>query len=250
MSTGDLLGVTLMLIIGTLWVTGRCFASTRFEVAGGNVSSNREPMGLRMIYPAACRPVKRACFVGVQNEPEPEDHHIAVSQIRQLLRGDDARLLFPSHPSLAINNCPCRHGLSGVVRRSVGKCKFLVKQEREIPRDYSRWRGTGIRYLVLDEQSLTAVTQRNRSGIGIRPNSDTWTNGGSERFFRDFGLLFNSQPLQPCEHQVACTDKRQDDIDDHRWRGPSFFVGLCLFLSSYGLFFLSMDRFTIEDCII
>ncbi len=50
-------------------------------------------------------------------------------------------------------------------------------------------------------------------------------------------------PLEDCEDQVSSPDKRQDDIDHDRWRTPSFFLGVGLFLSALGLFFYSAERF-------
>ena len=61
---------------------------------------------------------------------------------------------------------------------------------------------------------------------------------------RNFGLLADFVPLQARKYQIAKADDRQSDVDQHRWRAPSFFIGLCLFLGSFGLLFYSCDRFS------
>ncbi len=96
---------------------------------------------------------------------------------------------------------------------------------------------TKLDFDVVLDQATFAIWRQHFVRIGQKSNmpySQSWSMISKKRPSQNL-------PLQSSEYQITSTDYRQSDVHQHRWRVPSFFAGLGLFLGSFVLLFYSSE---------
>jgi hypothetical protein len=197
---------------------------------------------------------------------DPEAQPFRRDRIWQKIRTlSDGRKFVPRERSIKLDSDRYRHGTLGIDRdfgdllevdsatgevleRSVGNLNpsfitAIVRRRRvDISKiNYEQWSPTNLEAWYRARSGRVATNQPSDARDDLRPLASFRCDQG---IFGNGRLLFDSFPLQARKYQITETDNRQGDVNQHRWRTPSFFIGLCLFLGSYGLLFYSLDRFT------
>lgn len=241
-----MLGLTLIVLacIFGVYVTGRSLS--RFEIRTGNVSRDDEAFLVGVIRGAnggrVMRLFERANAVSVQNAKQKKDHHLLGFHLPQFVVADNLGIFRSLNILPAVNNRPSRNLSRGIVGWFVGQCKFLVQQESAVTGNYKCWRRTCVLDGIFNPQTVSVGAQSDLAWmkkLDAQPGSSICNEGR----LQNVGLSNYRSPLETHQNQISKPYASENNLDNHRWRTPSSLIGLSLFLFSYGLLFISCQRF-------
>lgn len=224
------LGLTLTLLLGFLYGTGRCSSLGVLEVAARAVVGPQEPSSSVLMESAHSGLVLVPHLVIVNNANNQIEIQSPLVEQTLLVRTHGTR----SH-----------YALSEIVSRNL-RARKIFSIERWFRQSLVRyvdhfvinfhegWRRSGIFSLERDIQMHIWVSQPPRL---IREDYDTYarSNVRDERSFSLGGLLSQRAPLEKCRADIQEANNGQEDLDPHRRGGIGILVGFVLSICGYGI---------------